>query len=51
MRAFWVPRKRCGALVARERFTNRSGYSCPVCQPGRQVRKFAHPWGAFAVGM
>ncbi|MGK4064971.1 bifunctional DNA-formamidopyrimidine glycosylase/DNA-(apurinic or apyrimidinic site) lyase [Rothia sp. HC945] len=29
------PCKRCGALVVRERFMNRSSYFCPVCQRGR----------------
>ena len=27
------PCARCGALVVRESFMNRSSYSCPVCQP------------------
>lgn len=29
------PCKRCGALVVRERFMNRSSYLCPVCQRER----------------
>jgi len=27
------PCRRCGAIVRRDRFMNRSAYSCPVCQP------------------
>jgi formamidopyrimidine-DNA glycosylase len=27
------PCRRCGALIRRERFMNRSSYSCPRCQP------------------
>jgi formamidopyrimidine-DNA glycosylase len=27
------PCSRCGAAIVRERFTNRSSYFCPRCQP------------------
>ena len=27
------PCRRCGTLIRRERFMNRSSYSCPACQP------------------
>ncbi len=27
------PCRRCGALIRRDPFMNRSSYSCPVCQP------------------
>lgn len=27
------PCRRCGALIIREAFMNRSSYSCPICQP------------------
>jgi len=32
------PCPRCGAPVRREKFANRSAYSCPVCQPRPRVR-------------
>lgn len=33
------PCARCGTLVVRESFMNRSSYSCPVCQPRPRRRK------------
>jgi formamidopyrimidine-DNA glycosylase len=30
------PCRRCGALIVRERFTNRSSHRCPVCQPAQR---------------
>jgi formamidopyrimidine-DNA glycosylase len=34
---------RCGAPIRRDRFMNRSSYSCPVCQPRPRVRAAARP--------
>jgi formamidopyrimidine-DNA glycosylase len=33
------PCDRCGALMRREHFMNRSSYSCPVCQPRPRPRR------------
>ncbi|NNG40325.1 bifunctional DNA-formamidopyrimidine glycosylase/DNA-(apurinic or apyrimidinic site) lyase [Flexivirga sp. ID2601S] len=33
------PCRRCGTLMVRESFMNRSSFSCPVCQPRPRVRK------------
>ena len=35
------PCRRCGALVVREAFANRSSYSCPACQPRPRRRRGA----------
>lgn len=32
------PCRRCGAIMRREQFMNRSSFSCPKCQPRRRVR-------------
>jgi formamidopyrimidine-DNA glycosylase len=31
--------RRCGAAVRREKFTNRSSYFCPRCQPAPRARR------------
>ncbi|WP_420753059.1 bifunctional DNA-formamidopyrimidine glycosylase/DNA-(apurinic or apyrimidinic site) lyase [Rhodococcus sp. O3] len=33
------PCTRCGAAIRREKFMNRSSYSCPVCQPRPRARR------------
>ncbi|WP_328397652.1 bifunctional DNA-formamidopyrimidine glycosylase/DNA-(apurinic or apyrimidinic site) lyase [Nocardia sp. NBC_00416] len=33
------PCTRCGAVIVREKFMNRSSYSCPRCQPPPRVRR------------
>lgn len=33
------PCRRCGALIRREHFMNRSSFSCPRCQPRPRVRR------------
>ncbi|WP_265447525.1 bifunctional DNA-formamidopyrimidine glycosylase/DNA-(apurinic or apyrimidinic site) lyase [Flexivirga meconopsidis] len=33
------PCRRCGTLMVRESFMNRSSFSCPACQPRPRVRK------------
>ncbi|MEU1982397.1 bifunctional DNA-formamidopyrimidine glycosylase/DNA-(apurinic or apyrimidinic site) lyase [Nocardia sp. NPDC019395] len=35
------PCPRCGAMIVREKFMNRSSYSCPRCQPSARRRKSA----------
>ncbi|WP_149359119.1 bifunctional DNA-formamidopyrimidine glycosylase/DNA-(apurinic or apyrimidinic site) lyase [Lolliginicoccus suaedae] len=35
------PCRRCGAVMRRESFMNRSSFSCPVCQPRPRVRVVA----------
>ena len=33
------PCRRCGAVMRREKFMNRSSYYCPKCQPRPRVRR------------
>ena len=36
------PCRRCGAVMRREKFMNRSSYYCPKCQPRPRVRRCNH---------
>jgi formamidopyrimidine-DNA glycosylase len=34
-----LPCRRCGAVIRREKFMNRSSFYCPRCQPQPRVRR------------
>ena len=36
------PCRRCGAVMRREKFMNRSSFYCPKCQPRPRVRRSNH---------
>ena len=38
-----LPCRRCGAVIRRERFMNRSSFYCPRCQPRPRVRRISVP--------
>ena len=37
------PCRRCGAVMRREKFMNRSSFYCPKCQPRPRVRRCVAP--------
>ena len=41
------PCRRCGAVMRREKFMNRSSYYCPKCQPRPRVRRDLAPRSTF----
>ena len=38
-----LPCRRCGAVIRREKFMNRSSFYCPRCQPRPRVRRISVP--------
>ncbi|MDT7795423.1 MAG: formamidopyrimidine-DNA glycosylase, partial [Mycobacterium sp.] len=36
------PSRRCGAMMRREKFMNRSSFYCPKCQPRPRVPRDSH---------
>jgi len=40
------PCRRCGAIIRREKFMNRSSFYCPRCQPKPRARKVVQEWAA-----